>query len=95
MNMLTRTLRSIRTRRHNLAAPPAALTALAGQPAGLRDPHRTRRGTVLVLILGALALISVVTLVYVVVGRGDRLSDHGRLAATGLRRRPRPQLPHR
>lgn len=32
----------------------------------------TRRGTVLVLILGALALISVVTLVYVTIGQSDR-----------------------
>jgi hypothetical protein len=33
-----------------------------------------RRGTVLVLILGALALISVITVVYVTIGQGDRRS---------------------
>jgi hypothetical protein len=34
--------------------------------------ERTRRGTVLVLVLGALALIAVITLVYTTVGQGDR-----------------------
>lgn len=64
MNMLTRTSRFIRGLGRSRAA---AISSLAGQAAGIR-----RRGTVLVLILGALALLSVVTLVYVIVGRGDR-----------------------
>lgn len=61
MNMLTRSLGFIKGRRN-----AAVLASLAGQPTGT-----PRRGTVLVLILGALALISVVTLVYVILGRGD------------------------
>jgi hypothetical protein len=42
---------------------------------GSRMKRRTnRRGTVLVLILGALALISVITVVYVTIGQNDRRS---------------------
>jgi hypothetical protein len=49
----------------------AAITRiLAGQPLGL--PARARRGTVLVLILGALALISVITLIYTAIGQADK-----------------------
>ncbi len=64
MNMLTRSLGYFKGR-------PAVLASLAGQPAGINTKTTPRRGTVLVLILGALALISVVTLVYVILGRGD------------------------
>src|SRR5215471_9999887 len=44
------------------------LSALAGLPAG----RERRRGTVLVLVIGALALISVLTLVYATIGQADR-----------------------
>ncbi len=60
MSMLTRYFRRL-TR----PCRAAALTQAAGRPAS------TRRGTVLVLILGALAIISIVTLVYFTVGRSD------------------------
>src|ERR1043165_9738869 len=61
MSMLTRIIQSTSQRARTVAN-------LAGRAVGV--PRR--RGTVLVLILGALALISVVTLVYVTVGKGDR-----------------------
>lgn len=54
-------------RRH--VSPGALLQAVAGLPAGSR---RTRRGTVLIIIIGALALLSVITVAYVSVGKGDR-----------------------
>lgn len=47
---------------------PAEVERLAGRAAGARS----RRGSVLVLIVGALALLSVITVVYVTIGRGDR-----------------------
>ncbi|MEX2218987.1 MAG: hypothetical protein WD749_09525 [Phycisphaerales bacterium] len=52
----------------------AVLRSLAGLPAGAQ---RTRRGTVLVIILGALALIAVLTVVYVTVGQSDRRRSEG------------------
>lgn len=66
---------NIRRKMTNLGAtlgrvnPAALMRTLAGAAAGARE---TRRGTVLVLVLGALALISVVTLVYASIGQGDR-----------------------
>jgi hypothetical protein len=60
---LTRALRFL-SRPHRRAADIAAAAGQAAQPGA-------RRGSVLVLVLGALALISVVTLVYVTVGKGD------------------------
>lgn len=47
------------------------LRAISGMPAGVA---RRRRGTVLVIIMGALALIAVLTIVYVSVGQSDRRS---------------------
>ena len=38
----------------------------------MRRPVQTRRGTTLVLVLGALALISILVLVYVAIGKADR-----------------------
>src|SRR5688572_17137100 len=49
--------------------PAALLRSLAGLAGGAEE---TRRGTVLVLILGALALISIVTLVYASIGQADQ-----------------------
>ncbi|MFM9996834.1 MAG: hypothetical protein ACKVU4_13665 [Phycisphaerales bacterium] len=65
----------IKTRKGN-AGRAGVLRALAGHAAGAvsggrRSPGR-RRGSVLVLILGSLAMLSVVTLVYVTIGQGDR-----------------------
>ncbi|MFN0133096.1 MAG: hypothetical protein ACKVW3_11305 [Phycisphaerales bacterium] len=51
------------------ARPAWIVRALAGIAASSRQ---TRRGTVLILVLGALALIAVITIVYVTVGQGDR-----------------------
>jgi len=48
------------------------LRGLAGSPAGLPAPGRSRRGTVLILVIGALALISVITLIYATIGQADR-----------------------
>ncbi|MCC6661492.1 MAG: hypothetical protein IT437_11465 [Phycisphaerales bacterium] len=45
----------------------ARLAAMAGRAAGTR-----RRGSIMVLIVGALAMLSVVTLVYFTIGRADR-----------------------
>lgn len=50
--------------------PGGAVRAAAGLPAAISTP--SRRGTVLVIVLGTLALISVIAVVYVVVGRADR-----------------------
>ncbi len=50
---------------------PGVLHALRGGTIGL---DQSRRGTVLVIILGALALISVITVVYVTLGQSDRRS---------------------
>lgn len=55
--------------RFRLGRAAAAVRGMAGTPAGL---VRSRRGTVLVLVLGALALISVITLVYATIGKADR-----------------------
>jgi hypothetical protein len=48
---------------------PAILRAIRGSTLGLSE---ARRGTALVIILGALALISVITIVYVSLGQADR-----------------------
>lgn len=51
----------------------APLALLAGQAAGrVALTVRTRRGSVLVLILGAVAMLAVVTVAYVTVGQADR-----------------------
>lgn len=75
MTMLQSTLAILGNVRRSAAG---TVRALAGLPAGVRH---TRRGTVLVLILGALALIAVLTVVYVSIGQGDR-----RTGATTARR---------
>lgn len=49
------------------------LRGLAGTTAGL-PAGRSRRGTVLILVIGALALISVITLIYATIGQADRRS---------------------
>lgn len=49
--------------------PAWVIRALSGLAASARQD---RRGTVLILVLGALALIAVITIVYVTVGQGDR-----------------------
>ena len=45
------------------------LRAVAGAPAGM---HETRRGSFMVLVVGTLALLAVISILYVTVGRGDR-----------------------
>src|ERR1043165_9568903 len=45
----------------------AVVREMAGLPVGAQ-----RRGTVLILVIGALALISVIMLVYATIGQGDR-----------------------
>lgn len=55
---------------HGLAGRAAG--AAFGTAFGARRRRAGRRGSVLVLILGSLAMLSVVTLVYVTVGQGDR-----------------------
>lgn len=45
------------------------LARLAGAAAGLRQ---TRRGSFLIMVIGTLALLSVITVVYVSIGRSDR-----------------------
>lgn len=62
MKLLTRT-------REFLARPTGA--AAVSRAAGATASVHARRGTVLVLILGALAIISIVTLLYFTVGRSD------------------------
>ncbi|MBU6414072.1 MAG: hypothetical protein KGS45_11425 [Planctomycetes bacterium] len=47
----------------------ALLRAVAGAPAGV---HETRRGSFMVLVVGTLALLAVISILYVTVGRGDR-----------------------
>jgi hypothetical protein len=55
----------------NRSTPRAAslLRAVVGAPAGL---HETRRGSFMVLVVGTLALLAVISILYVTVGRGDR-----------------------
>ena len=50
------------------AQPAGVVRGLAGRAAGWR---RDRRGSILVIVLGTLALLSVLTLVYVSLGRSD------------------------
>ncbi|VAX39541.1 hypothetical protein MNBD_PLANCTO03-1036, partial [hydrothermal vent metagenome] len=47
---------------------PAIFSRVAGIPAGLRQ---TRRGSFLIMVVGTLALLSVITVIYVSVGRSD------------------------
>ena len=65
--------RRIRTPKARSLSPARLLGAIAGAPAGSR---RTRRGTVLIIVIGALALLSVITIAYVTVGKGDRRTAH-------------------
>lgn len=51
------------------ATPAAALRAVAGSPSGL---YQTRRGSFMILVVGTLALLAVITLLYVGIGRSDR-----------------------
>ncbi|QKK08638.1 MAG: hypothetical protein HND58_11015 [Planctomycetota bacterium] len=51
------------------ATRAAILARLAGLPGGLRQ---TRRGSFLIMVVGTLALIAVITVVYVAIGRSDR-----------------------
>ena len=51
------------------ATPAAALRAVAGSPSGL---YQTRRGSFMILVVGTLALLAVITLLYVGIGRADR-----------------------
>src|ERR1700752_1535340 len=72
MNKLGSTLKLLarriggRSRRDGRSA--ALVRGLAGMPAGV-EPGR--RGTVLILVIGALALIAVITLVYATIGQSD------------------------
>ncbi len=59
MKLLTRAKR---------AGAAAIVRGVAGLPVG----SARRRGTVLILVIGALALISVITLIYATIGQGDR-----------------------
>jgi hypothetical protein len=59
--------RLLRTDRKTTRA--RVLARLAGVPAGLRQ---TRRGSFLILVVGTLALLSVITIIYVSIGRSDR-----------------------
>ncbi|MCA9288746.1 MAG: hypothetical protein KDA05_09195 [Phycisphaerales bacterium] len=53
-------------------SPAAVVPQRAHRAAGRTTGRANRRGTVLIIVLGTLALISVITVVYVVVGRADR-----------------------
>jgi hypothetical protein len=55
----------------------ALVRSLSGRPAG----YQSRRGATLILIIGALALLSVVVLSYFLIGKGDR-----RLASAAVRK---------
>ncbi len=56
-----------------LSRRAARLRLLAGHALGLKGPRLVgRRGSVLVLILGAIAMLAVVTVAYVTVGQTDR-----------------------
>lgn len=57
------------------ATPAATVRMIAGAPIGMAtDVSRrgSRRGTVLIIVLGTLALIAVIAVMYAVVGRADR-----------------------
>jgi len=49
-----------------------SVRAVAGAPIGLAPSAGSRRGTVLIIVLGTLALIAVIAVTYAVVGRADR-----------------------
>lgn len=51
------------------ARAASLLRAVAGAPAGVQE---TRRGSFMVLVVGTLALLAVISILYVTVGRGDR-----------------------
>lgn len=51
------------------ANPAAVVRSLAGAAGAWR---RSRRGSVLILVVGTLALLTVISVVYVTIGRGDR-----------------------
>jgi hypothetical protein len=67
----------------------AAVRAIAGTPAGL-VAGRGRRGTVLVIVLGTLALIAVIAVVYAVVGQADRRASAAFVGS--VRREEMPSL---
>src|SRR4051812_29240555 len=69
--------RTIRVLARVRRSPACALRSIAGMAAGGLPARGVRRGTVLVLILGALALIAVLTIVYVAIGQGDRRTGEG------------------
>src|SRR5262245_24293015 len=50
------------------ASRPALLRGLAGAPAGMRH---ARRGSFLVMVVGTLALLAVVAIIYVTLGNQD------------------------
>lgn len=63
---------SVGVRRTRIASGAATLRAVSGAPLGLAPSAGSRRGTVLIIVLGTLALIAVIAVTYAVVGRADR-----------------------
>ena len=70
MKLIDSAIRLVAPLRRTRAA--AVVRGVAGVAAGVQH---SRRGTVLILVIGALALISVITLVYATIGQGDRRSS--------------------
>src|SRR5258708_7755856 len=62
------------------ARAAAVVRGMAGLPVG--GSHR--RGTVLILVIGALALISVITLIYATIGQGDNRQSKSTKLHTGV-----------
>lgn len=67
-------------------AAARAVRAACGAPAGV---SRTRRGTFLILVVGTLALLAVISLVYFAIGRADRRSGASVVRGDRLEEVPR------